>query len=666
MVIHFSGMRYMSAHGSWASPRYLLEELKREDVEDEVKNLPQERLLQECLVVAGRLRQRLTSATLEQKKNLERVISRLSIPDRSAFLQVRIEEVLQDIQRLPENPNDKACLDALVRYKQEWDERARADPNDRIEPMPDWVWAEICKYTPLRLGTTDPNWEAYSPERWKWQFNRWREVLVSWQKRDITSWRQKHRNTLDLVVTRAVCNEIAEHIQHLRGLAPAAGLTAKPVWFQRQQGKVPGAYLKQAPAEVDLKPGASILWLEWVDQRPNEWQVARPLSGFVLAPTDQAAAGANKPKGEVSKKELERQKTQDDAWDYRAPANDYIRQRPLPTRDELRKQGKTDKEIAQIMAQRKVTGDLETQYLRWRHEAVVVGVYDLIDGRYALTFETGQIGLILRPLRSLVGNSKIFIGYVPDNTLSLEMDQKLVNMLRWDRILPGVALPPRPRPKKIVDPALAPEVQEKPVVQQLEPIRPILVIREDIRTYKFTTRDKDGRPKMDPAIPAVKLARGTRAQVSKNRKESPSDTGDGVIRAQNGQFLRIVKCEDNSLAADLYVRLEDTADYGSGKWVEVHPLVDKGWTVCRVFKGQDAKGKPILEPVEDKDRRVLIPKGVRFRVSTTHKESSLDTGDGKIQPSSAPFHYLVLECPEVESAEGLYVEAAETRESPVI
>ena len=39
MVFHFSGMRYMSSHSSFAEPRALLENLEREDVDDDVKNL---------------------------------------------------------------------------------------------------------------------------------------------------------------------------------------------------------------------------------------------------------------------------------------------------------------------------------------------------------------------------------------------------------------------------------------------------------------------------------------------------------------------------------------------------------------------------------------------------------------------------------------------------
>lgn len=62
------------------------------------------------------------------------------------------------------------------------------------------------------------------------------------------------------------------------------------------------------------------------------------------------------------------------------------------------------------MAERKVTGDTDLQYLRWRHEAVVVGVFDMIDGRFVMTFETGPIGLRLRRLSDLAGNPLIFVG----------------------------------------------------------------------------------------------------------------------------------------------------------------------------------------------------------------------------------------------------------------
>jgi hypothetical protein len=39
MVVHFSGMRYASAHGSWADPKDLLAQLRMADVQKEVAAL---------------------------------------------------------------------------------------------------------------------------------------------------------------------------------------------------------------------------------------------------------------------------------------------------------------------------------------------------------------------------------------------------------------------------------------------------------------------------------------------------------------------------------------------------------------------------------------------------------------------------------------------------
>ena len=89
----------------------------------------------------------------------------------------------------------------------------------------------------------------------------------------------------------------------------------------------------------------------------------------------------------------------------------------------------------------------------------------MIDGKYVLTFETGKIGIIKRRLSDLVNNPMVFVGYVPHldslpdrpglmaskmvdvQRWKQSMETKLIHMLDWSRILPGVALPPRIRPK---------------------------------------------------------------------------------------------------------------------------------------------------------------------------------------------------------------------------
>jgi hypothetical protein len=419
MVIHFSGMRYKSSHGSWAEPRFLLEQLAREDIESRISGYTADQLNQACSRLVQKLSRKSESTPKAvEVRSTQILLKRLQTPglQARALIQHRTAQSLDDIQNLP---NDKACLDRLVQYK--------AEKEARGDPIPDWVWAEIVKYTPLRLNTHDPDWESSSPQRWKYTNRRWQEILKTWEGKDITAWREKHRQTLELIVTRAVCNEIAENIQHLRGLSPAAGLAAKPTWYLRQASKNPQqAYFKQAPSMDDFKTGASILWLDWVDREPNAWQIAHPLPGF-----DMTSSGA------------------DQGWEIRPANGSFIRTRRKPSRRELKAQGKSAQEVRKIMEVRKVSGNVVKQYLRWTHEATVVEVMDMADGRYVLTFETGKIGVNLRRLGSLAGNPMVFVGYTPGAPqLPPELDRKLVAMLRWDRILPQVNLPERVRPKK--------------------------------------------------------------------------------------------------------------------------------------------------------------------------------------------------------------------------
>ena len=77
------------------------------------------------------------------------------------------------------------------------------------------------------------------------------------------------------------------------------------------------------------------------------------------------------------------------------------------------------------------------QWLRWTHEATVISVERMADGRdYVLTFETGQIGVILRPLSSLVNSWDVFVGFVSPGAVE---PANLDAMLERNKILP-----PRP------------------------------------------------------------------------------------------------------------------------------------------------------------------------------------------------------------------------------
>ena len=120
---------------------------------------------------------------------------------------------------------------------------------------------------------------------------KYREIMNDWKRKNLTGWREEHDRSNRLIVTRAVCNEVAEHIQHLRGHVGAAGLTQKPFWYKGAEDKFyelkprpkgPHAYFVRAKdrgeGRHDFEVGASILWLRFVHDFPNEWRVARPMA----------------------------------------------------------------------------------------------------------------------------------------------------------------------------------------------------------------------------------------------------------------------------------------------------------------------------------------------------------------------------------------------------
>jgi DNA-binding CsgD family transcriptional regulator len=443
MIVHFSGMRYQSAHGSWADPKDLLESLKVEELTLKNRSASKEQLEQEARQAQQALekrRQDLLGRKAAEKNprviaeidreagGIDRQIGLLNNPytRQRAVLDSQIAEALEVIRNLSE----AEILNSLKAMQKQF---------------PDWMWKEIVSRTPLRLEAKEANWETLTPEetklRWDWNNQRWRSIMDAWERKDITAWRSQHERTLSLVVTRAVCNEVAEHIQHLRGLVPAGGLTAKPVWYLNQQKAIPGkAYFKRPASITDLKPGASILFLGWVTTQPNAWQVAPPITGADVLPASARSTTVNR---------SNIVKGQGDSWKYGMEGNTFVRScQPM---------------ISQVVNPPKVKtvkGPVIKEWLRWTHEATVVGVADMADGTYVLTFETGQIGINLRPLSQILNRWDIFVGYCPPADADPE---GLDEMLDRAKVLPPPgAVPPPPPPAPAIAFSLPMEAPPRP------------------------------------------------------------------------------------------------------------------------------------------------------------------------------------------------------------
>ncbi|MBI5952133.1 MAG: hypothetical protein HY865_10775 [Chloroflexi bacterium] len=416
MVVHFSGMRYASAHGSWADPKDLLVRLGAADVEKKAKALDDaavEKLCAEKIAAYEKgqgVVPKLARATEKQWKDLV-AMHMLSVKAsgpktrRNGITALLVEEAKYDEYSL----STEEALKKLEGMKAKF---------------PAWAWKEIVKLTPLRVThVTDPNWEKLTPEEEAERNSQTameiRMVMDAWENYDSSAWRDEHGRTHELIVSRAVCNETAEHCQHIRGILPPGGLTPKPKWYSTHEAekKLPGAFYTKPTSEKDYVQGASIFWLRFVDKEPNDWQIAKDVktkSGVGILPT-------------VDKKKKADPKSPTTPWTY-AAGEVVTRSRTL------------------VDPQTKVKTQ-QKQWLRWIHEATVAEVAETADGMTVITYETAlpdgdkgtsAVGTFKMPLSWHLDDgpedtyNRSFVGFVPEGQVPME---HLKTMLDWNRIL---------------------------------------------------------------------------------------------------------------------------------------------------------------------------------------------------------------------------------------
>jgi hypothetical protein len=288
--------------------------------------------------------------------------------------------------------------------------------------------------TPLRLTeVTAPGWEKLTSAEEQESYSRenypLRAIIDAWANYDVTAWRPEHGRKHELIVSRAVCNETAEHIQHMRGHLPPGGLTPKPKWYlsNESEKKIPGTpapyYVKAKTAE-QYTPGASVLWLRFVDKKPDAWQIAK-----AVETRDKVGL---LPDAFTKKKGSGKDTT---SWTYKM--GDIItRERILVEEDKTTRKKKKTKQM---------------QWLRWIHEATVVEVAETAEGTVVITYETAlpddykgtsSIGIFKKPLGYFLSDymvegsedtyNRSFVGYVPEGQLPMD---DIKRMLDWNKIL---------------------------------------------------------------------------------------------------------------------------------------------------------------------------------------------------------------------------------------
>jgi hypothetical protein len=643
MVIHFSGMRYQSAHGSWADPKDLLFSLRIKAIESEIKRGGEDAIqamaeekyqsykstIKEgnSADVDGERPQRPKLASTTDKRWRQKIDFHLRGLDpsrpygkRKALMNLRVDEESFEIEQLSE----KQALEELEALKDE---------------LPAWMWKEIVRLTDLRLkNVKDVNWEQLSPEEaddlYSREMSAYREILYKWKREHLTGWREEHERTQQLIVTRAVCNEVAEHIQHLRGHKPPGGLTAKPEWYLRKEKdpvlsrRSDKPYLTKALLPDHFKSGASILWLRWINSEPNAWRITRPLTlknGEGLLPREIDVNGWSSGGGNGSAFTRSAKVTYTDE-----------KGRPFEKR--------------------------ETQWLRWIHEATVVMEAETADGPTVLTFETAlpyedrrqsTIGVfkhLASNLRYQVTRDVMngtFVGYLPEGQLPYST---LKEMLDWNRVLLRKAFSPAQIESfwnRVAKPDVGDFSFAPPRIMEELSVEAAPALRQGDRQDCILCYE------LDPATnsllvyrPLVELRRGALLSID---KAGAARGGNGSLSSDEHQvYYPVVSCISEPRAEELYVRQSEIIEaHGKDASLPVKALPGIClWTISSA----DETGRPIFQPVEG-----TVDKGTIFRLSKVHKVSQQDKGDGLILGDDEQAYYLIVTCPRNYTHEGYFI-----------
>ena len=425
MIVHFSGMRYSSAHGSWADPKDLYLNLRTGDIEKEVKEYDNDYIETQCnqklaeygathSVVPAPDGKEIKPHPLSQtddpewKEKVDQHLKHMEM-DNTYWRRTGLFNLLMDEENYElESMTDEDALAAL--------ESRRA-----MGKIPDWMWKEISAVTDLRLKEAkDANWDKLTPEEQQAKNSaesaKNREMINKWKQDNLVDWREEHESNVQNIVSRAVCNEVAEYILHLRGHSGPAGLASAADWYVNagNAGRLVAesikdrSYFVKPKAIDDYRSGAAILWLKYRNDPPPIWNVVKPFEttrGETLLPSGYLNGGR---------------------WSYKE-------QGLFRTRTFTNEKGITVR---------------SAQYLFWVHIATVAEVAETADGMVVLTYETSLpyedrrracVGVFKRNDFNVMFDggedayNGSFVGYMPQDKDGIPADLDL--MLDWDRIL---------------------------------------------------------------------------------------------------------------------------------------------------------------------------------------------------------------------------------------
>jgi Domain of unknown function (DUF4157) len=305
-LIHFAGMRYATAHGTWdESPQYLLTVIKNLEIneadEDKIKILTGEaahdlskdeqkkidgiwngakkRLAKDDMPAYEKLKP-LTGELMQKFYELSKLENNSDpfkeLMEKIASLENQIENLQAEFSEAGwkniqiTRDDEKNFLLELYRQKTKKQLLKLSTPKalavltemHKEHQIPDFAWKEIASFTELKLEIDSKDFVekddkglkkvTVTPDIDIEEFTKWKIILKQWYKAsDGTAWRSEQAKTLSVsIVTSLVCDQISSVIQHSRGLEPAGGLRKNAMFYYNEAKKIKGA---KTPDKMDKK-----------------------------------------------------------------------------------------------------------------------------------------------------------------------------------------------------------------------------------------------------------------------------------------------------------------------------------------------------------------------------------------------------------------------------
>ena len=466
LVIHFSGMRYDSAHRTWGPPQELLATLKEQQIRELFADADERTVEHEARAAEAAIEDELKSAGIGRARKAEllaaqkgldapaavhaqllaknpreaRAFEDLEAAERSRAAAVALgdaEGAQEDSQRIEQLERqiaapqlkriraqlaeaDRKRLKTLLDFRVREARQAMSGLSDlkalsvlqaMKDRFPPWVWREVMRRTQLRVNVTDPSWDdpvkAKDLDLKDPAAARWQAILKGWPH-EPTIWNEKHGKDYEIVATAVVCNQLAEHAQHLHGKKLAQGIPAAVNWYQARAAEAAAkpvtgsdrAFFIRPTKAQDFVTGSGLFWAHFESKKEKaKGNMAHRLQGI-----DFLTEG----------KKVIVDGLEENGWTYHVAANGDI------TRT------KGEGAAAQL------------QWFAWQHEATVV---DRTEGKI-ITFET-SFGARIHTwtLRSLVDpmsepwlrdkheDTNVFVGFAPEGKVLPQLDKSLENIL---------------------------------------------------------------------------------------------------------------------------------------------------------------------------------------------------------------------------------------------